>query len=218
MRSGCSTSRASSGSASALNTHGKPVIEIYKRRTDVPDLPDDARRRRVSSRSRPGSSSRDRFRPTASRDPCPIGVSAGLCGRRDGNARGTRDRTGRTSTSLSNNHVLAGVNTASIGDPIIQPGDADGGHDPGDRIATLAAYQTIDFSGGTNTMDAAIALTSTAERRDSDACRTATERRARPRRPRSSGRRCRSTDARPDSSSATSPRRTSSVDVCYVAC
>ena len=32
---------------------------------------------------------------------------------------------------------------------------------PGDRIATLAAYQTIDFNGGTNTMDAAIALTST---------------------------------------------------------
>jgi Fibronectin type III domain len=63
---------------------------------------------------------------------------------------------------LSNNHVLAGINSANTGDPIIQPGDADGGSDPGDRVGTLAAYQTIDFNGGTNIMDAAIALTSTA--------------------------------------------------------
>ena len=75
---------------------------------------------------------------------------------------GARVTDGTNVYVLSNNHVLAGVNTASIGDPIIQPGDVDGGSDPGDRIATLAAYQTIDFNGGTNTMDAAIALTSTA--------------------------------------------------------
>ena len=49
---------------------------------------------------------------------------------------------------LSNNHVIAGINSANIGDPILQPGDADGGVDPADRIGTLAAYQTIDFNGG----------------------------------------------------------------------
>jgi hypothetical protein len=38
---------------------------------------------------------------------------------------------------LSNNHVLANVNDAKIGDPILQPGPYDGGTDPADRIATL---------------------------------------------------------------------------------
>jgi len=92
--------------------------------------------------------------------PVPIGVSGGLSGVATGTL-GARVSDATNVYILSNNHVLAGVNTASIGDPIIQPGDADGGHDPADRVATLAAYQTIDFNGGTNTMDAAIALTST---------------------------------------------------------
>ena len=65
--------------------------------------------------------------------------------------------------ALSNNHVFAGINSASIGDPILQPGALeDGGVDPADRIGTLAAFQTIDFNNGTNTMDAAIAATTTA--------------------------------------------------------
>ncbi len=45
---------------------------------------------------------------------------------------------------LSNNHVLAASNEGEIGDPILQPGAADGGVSD-DRIATLADYVPIDF-------------------------------------------------------------------------
>lgn len=62
---------------------------------------------------------------------------------------------------LSNNHVLANSNDGSIGDPILQPGPYDGGTSS-DQIATLYAFKPIDFSGGNNSFDAAIALSSTA--------------------------------------------------------
>ena len=46
---------------------------------------------------------------------------------------------------LSNNHVLANSNSASIGDAILQPGPYDGGSDPQDRIAKLNDFVQIDF-------------------------------------------------------------------------
>ncbi len=49
---------------------------------------------------------------------------------------------------LSNNHVLANSNNARIGDSIIQPGSADGGRSPQDRIADLERFVTIRFKGG----------------------------------------------------------------------
>ncbi len=62
---------------------------------------------------------------------------------------------------LSNNHVLANSNNASIGDPILQPGPYDGGALPGDTVARLSRYVPIRFmSGGQapcNYVDAAIA-------------------------------------------------------------
>ncbi len=45
---------------------------------------------------------------------------------------------------LSNNHVLANSNAARIGDPIYQPGPADGGT-ASDRIAALAEFAPLDF-------------------------------------------------------------------------
>ncbi|MBN1316775.1 MAG: hypothetical protein JXA42_14950 [Anaerolineales bacterium] len=45
---------------------------------------------------------------------------------------------------LSNNHVLALINQAAVGDPILQPGPADGGT-MADQIATLADFVRIDF-------------------------------------------------------------------------
>lgn len=59
--------------------------------------------------------------------------------------------------ALSNNHVLANSNGASIGDPMLQPGTFDGGT-AADQIGTLVAFKPIDFAGGNNTMDAAIAV------------------------------------------------------------
>ncbi len=56
---------------------------------------------------------------------------------------------------LSNNHVLANVNDAAVGDPILEPGPLDGGV-PDDPIAELTEFEPLDFSGP-NRIDAAIA-------------------------------------------------------------
>ena len=196
----------------ALNRAGKPVIEIYKEKADVPTCPSPRRgrgRHRDDRRHRAAAPT-DRF-PR----PVPIGVSAGLSGIATGTL-GVRVTDGTNVYVLSNNHVLAGVNTASIGDPIIQPGDADGGHDPADRIATLAAYQTINFSGGSNTMDAAIALTSTANVGHRDARRRLRHPELGNRSGVHSGSRFRSTAARPASRLGDVVGTNVSVDVCYL--
>jgi hypothetical protein len=60
--------------------------------------------------------------------------------------------------ALSNNHVYADENRASIGDNVLQPGAYDGGQDPRDKIGALADFQDILFSkDATNQIDAAIA-------------------------------------------------------------
>ncbi len=142
-----------------VNEAGKAVIEIYEEKQDVADVPSSLEGVDVESVVTGIIEARaptDRF-PR----PVPIGVSSGLAGVATGTL-GVRVTDGTNVYALSNNHVFAGINTASIGDPIIQPGDVDGGNDPADRIGTLYAYQEIDFNGGNNTMDAALALTTSA--------------------------------------------------------
>jgi len=92
--------------------------------------------------------------------PVPIGVStghpdvtAGTIGAR------VKDASGKV-YALSNNHVYANENDAGIGDTVIQPGTYDGGVVSDDSIGILAAFVTIDFGGGDNFIDAAIALSS----------------------------------------------------------
>lgn len=64
---------------------------------------------------------------------------------------------------LSNNHVLANVNAALAGDPILQPGPFDGGTIPGDIIARLSRFIPITLEPPTprllhnNFVDAAVA-------------------------------------------------------------
>ncbi len=48
---------------------------------------------------------------------------------------------------LSNNHVLANSNEASIGDAVLQPGPYDGGQNPADLIAELSEFIPIVFTG-----------------------------------------------------------------------
>jgi hypothetical protein len=55
---------------------------------------------------------------------------------------------------LSNNHVLANSNQASLGDSILEPGKYDGGTV---EIAKLSDFETIQFNGQANFIDAAIA-------------------------------------------------------------
>ena len=57
---------------------------------------------------------------------------------------------------LSNNHVLANINAARKGDPILQPGRYDGGRYPRDMIARLENF--VPLSASTfNLVDAAVA-------------------------------------------------------------
>jgi len=66
-----------------------------------------------------------------------------------------RDRSTGETLILSNNHVIANSNNASINDPIVQPGPYDGGLDPRDTIAHLVRWKTIVPRN--NTVDAAAA-------------------------------------------------------------
>jgi hypothetical protein len=65
------------------------------------------------------------------------------------------DNTDGSACILSNNHVLANENAATVGDAIVQPGPFDGGTDPADRIATLKRFVMINPTG--STVDCAIA-------------------------------------------------------------
>jgi hypothetical protein len=56
---------------------------------------------------------------------------------------------------LSNNHVIARINSARPGDPIICPGRLHGGRDPEDRIARLERFHPFDPVE--NVVDAAVA-------------------------------------------------------------
>ena len=58
---------------------------------------------------------------------------------------------------LSNYHVLSGTPQATVGDVIVQPGPADGGQAPRDRVGTLAARVELEPNGDA-TVDCAIAL------------------------------------------------------------
>jgi hypothetical protein len=103
--------------------------------------------------------------------PVPIGVSVGHPQVTAGTI-GARVKNGSGGVfALSNNHVLANTNNASIGDAALQPGAYDGGTDPADRLGALAAFRVLSFNatgctGGSsdpdcNTIDAAIASTTT---------------------------------------------------------
>jgi hypothetical protein len=59
--------------------------------------------------------------------------------------------------ALSNYHVLAGSPRAQAGDLVLQPGPADGGTAPADRVGTLAATVPL-VPGRTGRVDCAIAL------------------------------------------------------------
>lgn len=94
--------------------------------------------------------------------PVPIGVSTGHPDITAGTI-GCRVKDGVGNFyALSNNHVYANENRASIGDNVLQPGPYDGGIDPVDAIGILVDFEPIVFKRrANNVMDAAIALSST---------------------------------------------------------
>jgi hypothetical protein len=88
------------------------------------------------------ASPRDRYRPDI-----PSGVSLGHYKITAGTL-GTMvtDRQTGERLILSNNHVMANSNDASVGDPILQPGPADGGQNPSDIVARLERFIRIRFT------------------------------------------------------------------------
>lgn len=119
----------------------------------------------------PGGGDRCSADPTAKFDrPVPIGVSTGHPDITAGTI-GARVVKGGNVYALSNNHVYANENRATIGDNALQPGPYDGGVDPDDRIGTLHDFQPIVFSTtASNTIDAAIALSTTADLGNATPC------------------------------------------------
>jgi hypothetical protein len=81
--------------------------------------------------------------------------SAGTIGARVSGAGGTY--------ALSNNHVYALENDAPIGSKVLQPGRYDTGcsWSEADVLGTLSDFEPLRFGGANNTMDAAVASTST---------------------------------------------------------
>jgi hypothetical protein len=147
------------GTAVGALTDGRATVLILLERPGIAGLPSALDgipvTLRVSGRLMASSDPRTRRRPA------PLGYSVGHPSITAGSVGArVRDALGRVYI-LSNNHVLANSNAASVGDPAYQPGPFDGGT-AADQIATLADFQTITFtSTANNTMDAAIALSST---------------------------------------------------------
>jgi PKD repeat protein len=148
------------GSGVGVDASGAAVIRVYVEThgVGVPAALDNVPVERVVTGRFYASSCAQTFCPR----PVPLGVSTGHPAITAGTiAARVKDASGLV-YALSNNHVYANSNNASIGDGALQPGPYDGGTDPGDRIGTLAAFKEINFSGGDNDIDAAIALSSTA--------------------------------------------------------
>jgi len=93
--------------------------------------------------------------------PAPIGVSTGHPAVTAGTIAARVKKDGKV-YALSNNHVYANENLATVGDNALQPGTIDGGVNPADAFGTLAEFEPLKFDGSDNTIDAAIALSSTA--------------------------------------------------------
>jgi hypothetical protein len=92
--------------------------------------------------------------------PAPCGISAGhfriTAGTLGALARGRSGARINRLLALSNNHVFANSNNASVGDNLLQPGPADGGVNPADRIALLERWVPISFAAaGVNFVDCA---------------------------------------------------------------
>lgn len=150
------------GHGIGLTDDRRPVVTVYLARPDVAGIPERLDGLPVAVEVT-GMFVALTDPTTRQARPVPIGVStghpnitAGTIGAR------VRDAAGNV-FALSNNHVYADQNRASIGDGALQPGPFDGGSDPADRIGTLHAFEPIDFSGGDNVMDAAIAISSVAD-------------------------------------------------------
>lgn len=154
------------GTGVGLTADGQPAVKIFTREAGVAGLPESLEGVPVAVEVtgmifalRALADPADKFTR-----PVPIGVSTGHPDITAGTI-GARVTDGTNVFALSNNHVYANANAASIGDNALQPGPFDGGTDPADAIGTLFDFEPIEFAKRrkipTNTMDAAIVVSST---------------------------------------------------------
>jgi hypothetical protein len=147
------------GTAVGLSADGTPTVRVFLAQAGVPGLPSVVDGVPVAPQVTGMFVARSD--PTTRQRPAPIGVSVGHPAITAGSIGGrVVDASGNVYV-LSNNHVLANGNDAALGDPALQPGAFDGGTAPADQIGTLAAFKPINYGGGANTIDAAIALSTT---------------------------------------------------------
>jgi len=166
------------GSGVSLGSHNEPIIRVFTARHGVEGIPyilegvpvhtEVSGRIYALQRDPSCDTSGDLVCTPSERWPLPVptGVSVGHPAITAGTI-GARVTNGTDVFILSNNHILANVNQATPGDPILQPGDYDGGN-ADDAIANLTQYEQIAFCDSffgfiiscpkTNTIDAAIAL------------------------------------------------------------
>jgi hypothetical protein len=97
--------------------------------------------------------------------PVPIGVSTGNQGECSAGTISARLTYNSQVYALSNNHVYALENAAPIGSSLLQPGlyDSNCLLNLHNGIGTLYAFIPVKFDGSNNTVDAAIASTSTSQ-------------------------------------------------------
>ena len=148
------------GTAVGLAPNGAPAVKVFLASADVGGLP--ASLDGVPVAPIVTGMIMARTDPTLRLRPAPLGASVGHFAITAGSIGARVVDAGGNVYILSNNHVLANSNDASIGDAIYQPGPYDGGT-AADQIATLSAFKAINFSGGANTFDAAIARSSASD-------------------------------------------------------
>jgi hypothetical protein len=170
------------GIAAGLTDDGQPAVKVYTKRPGVAGIPDSlegtavvveatgeffalqqARQGPPSDKGQFGSAAISTT--SAWPRPVPIGVSTGNRWECSAGTIGARVKNGTTVYALSNNHVYALENTAPIPSDVLQPGlyDTNCTYNSANVIGTLSAFKPIVFStSASNTIDAAIAVSSTA--------------------------------------------------------
>ena len=162
------------GTGTGITPEGEAVIKVFTARAGIGGIPESLEGVRVRTKVTGKFYALQDPPPEPSRTdrwdrPVPVGVSTGHPDITAGTI-GARVTDGTSVYALSNNHVYANLNQASIGDSVIQPGKYDGGSLPNDYIGTLSKFENIQFCSSwfgfllncpDNQIDAAIAESST---------------------------------------------------------
>ncbi|MEW5702189.1 MAG: hypothetical protein AB1792_08175 [Candidatus Zixiibacteriota bacterium] len=145
--------------AVGIGTDGNLAVKVYTKHAGVSGIPSTLDGLPVEIEE---SGEFRAFALTGRYRPVPIGVSTGNANECVAGTIGCVVYKGGQKYMLSNNHVLARENAASIGEDIYQPGRYDAKpictNKPADKVADLSDFEPIKFGGANNTMDAAIAL------------------------------------------------------------